>query len=267
MFNFDFSSLYSSQLMLHSRLVSLTSFAKRLKIKLCSSLFKVLLIWVQWKTFWNEVQSVRIDYNFLRAAVAWAILATTSSLKQLLQGGLYCSNLRRLSLFFLRIQLKLFVTRRRRRGAIEMTLVCPCVRPSVRPSFRPSFRPPDLVPATPLTSFIGLIWNFIDCLLIIWRCVWFLFRPFLSMLWPLLTHTFPRNSCHIFYRIDLKLSWMFHHDLEMCMWFWIFSSLIFDKVTALSHFLAIFQLMNRLTEKAEIWWAISICYTDHSDNG
>ena len=51
------------------------------------------------------------------------------------------------------------VTRRRRRGTIEMTLIRPCVRYSVRPSVRPSVRlaarPRDLVSATPPTSFIG----------------------------------------------------------------------------------------------------------------
>ena len=49
--------------------------------------------------------------------------------------------------------------------------VCASVRLSVRLSIRhsvpPSFRPSDLVPATPLTSFIGLIRNYIDCLFMV----------------------------------------------------------------------------------------------------
>ena len=44
----------------------------------------------------------------------------------------------------------LIVTRRRRTGTIEMTLVHPCVHYSVRPSGHPS----GLVLATPPTSFI-----------------------------------------------------------------------------------------------------------------
>ena len=67
--------------------------------------------------------------------------------------------------------------------------VCVCVCPPVIPYILLSVQS---FPATPLTSFIGLIWNFIDCPLIIWRCAygfWSLFRQFLTMLWPLLTHT------------------------------------------------------------------------------
>ena len=125
----------------------------------------------------------------------------------------------------------LVVIRRRRRGTIEMTLV--------RPSFCPSFRPSDIVPATPLTTSIGLIWNFIDCLLIISWCAcgfWFYFGHFWRSNWHCCLISWPRNSCHIFYRTDLKLCWMFHHDLKICMWFWIFSFLIFHKVMALCHF-------------------------------
>ena len=47
------------------------------------------------------------------------------------------------------------VTRRSRRGTIEMTLVRPGVRYSVLPSVRPFGRRTDLVSATPPTSLIG----------------------------------------------------------------------------------------------------------------
>ena len=148
----------------------------------------------------------------------------------------------------------LFVYRRRRRGTIEMTLVRPCVRPSIRPSDIPSVR---------------------SC---------------------------PRNSSYVFHRNDLKFYRLPSYHMKMCMWFLMFISAIFDKVMALadsyivpatpvtslieltSNFpecvimiwgcalwpfviLAIFQLLNPLTEKAEIWWAISIWYTDYSDYG
>ena len=39
------------------------------------------------------------------------------------------------------------------------------------------------------------------------------------------------------------------------------------KAMAFCHFLAFFQLLNRLTERTEFWCAISIWYIDYSDNG
>ena len=111
-----------------------------------------------------------------------------------------------------------------------------CVHLSVIPSVLP------FVQSCPRNSsyvFHPTDLKFIDCLHVIWRCVcgfWFLFPPFLMKLWPLLSQTLSPQLLHIFYQIDLKLCWMFHHDLKTCMWFWIFSFLIFDKVMALCHF-------------------------------
>ena len=45
----------------------------------------------------------------------------------------------------------------------------------------------NLVPATPATSLIQLIWNFAECFAMIWRCACdfgFLIVIFLTKLWP-----------------------------------------------------------------------------------
>ena len=62
--------------------------------------------------------------------------------------------------------------------------------------------------------------------------VFFFFWRSYGLCWPI---PCPRNFCHISYRIDLKLCWMFRHDLKLYMWFWILF-LIFDKVMALCLF-------------------------------
>ena len=92
----------------------------------------------------------------------------------------------------------------------------------------------------------------------------------------------PRNSCHIFYRIDLKLCWMFSHDLKIWMWFWSFSFLIFDKVMALCHFsnfwtvwprklnfgwLLVFDILNILIMVRVCWIGYWQSYSLFIDNG
>ena len=119
-----------------------------------------------------------------------------------------------------------------------MTLFRPCVRPSVCHSVRPSVRP-----ILSLQLLLRLSLDWFEILYIAFlsyedvHAVSDFFLPTIfDELWPLLTHTLSPNSCHIFYRIALKLCWMFPHDLKLCMWFWIFSFSIFEKVMAFCHF-------------------------------
>ena len=151
----------------------------------------------------------------------------------------------------------IFVTWQMPRGTTAMTLARPCVHPSFR----------NLVPATPPTSSAGVIWNFVDRFLMIWYedvhvVVYFCLGHFWWSYGPCWLRPCPRNSCHIFDWIDLKLCRMFHHDLKMCMWFWGFHCHTFDIVMAL---LSFFQLLNHLTERADFWSVISIWFINYSD--
>ena len=122
----------------------------------------------------------------------------------------------------------------RQRGTIEMTLICLCVHLSI---FFHNYNSSYIFHRTDL-KFYRLPSYHIKI------CRWFLFffRPFFTKLWPLLTHTLSRQLLP-----HLLSNWpktLLHHDLKMCMWFWIFSFLIFDKVMALCHFWHFFQLLN-----------------------
>ena len=105
------------------------------------------------------------------------------------------------------------------------------VRVSIRPSVRHSVLPSiQFFPATPLKSFIWLIWNFIDCLLIMMKMLIFVSATFDQVMALADSYLVSATPSHIFYRIHLKLCWMFHHDVKICQWFWIFSFI------ALCHF-------------------------------
>ena len=131
----------------------------------------------------------------------------------------------------------IIITRRRRRGTIEMTLVRPCVRPSFRLSVLPKSCPSN-------SSYIFCRINLKFCTLFSYDIVhvifYFCFGRFLWSYGPFWLHPCSRNSCHIFNRIELKLCRMFCHDLKMCVWFGVFNCHIFDKAMAFCHVFGIF---------------------------
>ena len=122
-----------------------------------------------------------------------------------------------------------------------MTLICPCVCLSFHPFLLPSIQ--NLVPTTPPTSFVlKFSFEILEIVFLWYEDVHVLFDfcfnhfrwsygPCWQWSYPCIPAT-PATSL-------IELIWncrMFHHDLKICMWFWVNHYHIFDKVTALCHF-------------------------------
>ena len=121
--------------------------------------------------------------------------------------------------------------------------LCPSMCVSICLSILPFVK--ILFLATPSTSFIGLIWSFAECFLMIWRCAYvFIFFVFGLFWWsygPCWLQPCPYNFFHIFETIQNVSPW------SACVYH------IFDKVMALGQF---WHFFNFWTLDREDWFLV-----------